>query len=184
MHNILNIPFPELTDSQKDIITDLVKNIEAGICVEENKDKIDKIIYSAFELSDSDINAIDSYYAIFNDDKFKEINESNIDTIQVTGKIKKVDFDNRTLEAMFVECDEIKIIKITKQIPGWLLVEDAPFVCRISEDDFYEDEVEIIDVEPIQYTYLSDSDVSSLVINHYNNYENRKEQIKFVKEGA
>jgi len=182
--NILNIPFPKLTDSQKGIITDLVKNIEAGICVEENKDKIDKIIYSAFELSDSDINAIESYYAIFNYDKFKEINESNIDTIQVTGKIKKVDFDNRTLEAMFVECDEIKIIKITKQIPGWLLVEDAPFVCRISEDDFYEDEVEIIDVEPIQYTYLSDSDVSSLVINHYNNYENRKEQIKFVKEGA
>ena len=85
---------------------------------------------------------------------------------------------------MFVECDEIKIIKITKQIHGWLLVEDAPFVCRISEDDFYEDEVEIIDVEPIQYTYLSDSDVSSLVINHYNNYENRKEQLKFVKEGA
>lgn len=184
--NIRNIPFPELTFAQKEVITKYVKEIEKDINVQENTNSIDYILYEAFNLDEHDINVIESYYSVFTGNNSVVNNENNVDTIQVTGDMNKIDLENKTIEASFVECDEEKLIKISKEVPGWLLVENVPFVCRMSEDDFYEDKVKIMNVRPLEYTYLKDQELDSLLNNNFNNYENNREKIKFdiVKEEA
>lgn len=183
--NIRNIPFPELTYEQKEEITTCIKELENGKNVETNMDLIDDILYSAFGLDD-DINIIESYYATFINGKSNVKETVSYDTIQVTGNINKIDLDNKIIKATFVECDEEKLIKINKEIPGWLLVEHVPFVCRITEEDFYEKEVSIMEVRPLQYTYLNDNEVSNLLMNSYNDYNYDKQEIEYqlVKERA
>jgi hypothetical protein len=186
LDNILNIPFPELTFEQKESITKCIKEIENDIHVEQNRNSIDYILYDAFNLDDYDINLIESYYGTFTEKKANVDDEFDVDTIQITGNINKIDLDNKIIQVTFVECDEKKLVKINNEIPGWLLVESVPFVCSIKEEDFYEEEVQIMDVKPLQYVYLDDDEISNLVINNYNDYRYDRSELKYelVKEEA
>lgn len=184
--NLLNIPFPKLTiDEQKDI-TEFVKEIENGINIEQNMNSIDYILYQAFNLDDNDIKIIESYCSAFTGVKYELNEHTEIDTVQITGEIKKIDLEKKIIKASFVECDEEKIIRINNEIPGWMMAEDTPFICRILEDDFYEDEVNIMDIRPLQYTYLNDSEYDNLLLNKFNDYKSHKQELEFymVKEEA
>lgn len=184
--NIRNIPFPELTLKQKQAITKCVMEIENDINIEKNINLIDSILYEAFKLNEEQINLIESYYSIFTKEKNDVKKTYNSDTVRVTGNINEIDLYNKIIKAIFVECDEEKTIKINNQIPGWLLTDKVPFVCSIKEDDFYEEEVEVMDVKPLQYAYLHDDEISNLVINSYNDYRYDKSELKYeiVKEEA
>lgn len=186
LNNILNIPFPQLTFIQKQTIMKYTKQIEKGINVEKNMNCIDYILYDAFNLDQDDINLIESYYSVFTEKNFNVEEEIDVDSIEVTGSINKIDLENKVIEATFVECDEEKIIKVNKEIPGWLFVEKVPFVCRMSEEDFYKKNVQIMKVKPLQYTYLHDDEVNNLLINNFNDYECNKKQLEFytAKEEA
>lgn len=184
--NLLNIPFPKLTiDQQKDIV-EFVKEIENGINIEQNMNSIDYILYEAFNLDDNDIKIIESYYSAFTENNFELKEYRPSDTVQITGEVKKIDLEKKIIKASFVECDEEKIIRINNEIPGWMMVENTPFICRILEDDFYEDEVNIMDIRPLQYTYLDDSEHDNLLLNKFNDYKSHKQELEFymVKEEA
>ncbi|OOP74679.1 N-6 DNA methylase [Clostridium beijerinckii] len=186
VNNLLKIPFPDLTSKQKEFITKFVKEIENGINIEQNMNSIDYILYEAFNLDDNDINIIESYYCAFTENNFELKEYRPSDTVQLTGEVKKIDLEKKIIKASFVECDEEKIIKINNEIPGWMMVENAPFICRILEDDFYEDEVNIMNVSPLQYTYLDDSEHDNLLFNKFNDYKSYKQELEFhmVKEEA
>ena len=57
---------------------------------------------------------------------------------------------------------------------------------RILEDDFYEDEVNIMNIRPLQYTYLNDIEQDNLLFNKFNDYKSNKQELEFymVKEEA
>ncbi|NRY60646.1 N-6 DNA methylase [Clostridium beijerinckii] len=186
VNNLLKIPFPDLTSKQKEFITKFVKEIENGINIEQNMNSIDYILYEAFNLDDNDIKIIESYYCAFTENNFELKEYRPSDTVQLTGEVKKIDLEKKIIKASFVECDEEKIIKINNEIPGWMMVENAPFICRILEDDFYEDEVNIMNVSPLQYTYLDDSEHDNLLFNKFNDYKSYKQELEFhmVKEEA
>ncbi|WP_025161850.1 HsdM family class I SAM-dependent methyltransferase [Paraclostridium bifermentans] len=169
--NIRNIPFPSLNEEQKHKIVKYVKEIEKNIEVSKNQDRIDYILYKAFNLCEHEIYEIESYYKVFTKgSKYINKNES-IDTVQVGGTIGKVDLDNNIVTAEFVESYEEKVIRINENIPGWLLSEKVPFTCRITEDNFYEDEVEVMDVSPIQYMNLSEIELQNLKHTNFNDYK-------------
>lgn len=184
--NLLNIPFPKLTIDQQKNITEFVKEIENGINIEQNIKSIDYILYEAFSLDDNDIKIIESYYSAFTRNNFELKEYRPSDTVQLTGEVKKIDLEKKIIKASFVECDEEKIIRIKNEIPGWMMVEDTPFICRILEDDFYDDEVNIMDIRPLQYTYLDDSEHDNLLLNKFNDYKSHKQELEFymVKEEA
>lgn len=184
--NIRNIPFPQLTFEEKRDITRYVKEIEENIYPEDNIRKIDFILYKAFGLDDYEINLIESYYENFTSGKITTKEEIKSDTVELTGYITEVDLDNNKIKANFIECNEEKIIKIDSEIPGWLLVENTSFSCRIDEEEFYESEFHIIEPTPVEYTYLKDEEINDLLISNYNNYESSKKKIELqtVKEDA
>lgn len=186
LDNILNIPFPELTDGQIEGIVRCVKELENRIDVEQNTNSIDYILYQAFNLDGNDIKIIESYYSTFTENNFELKEYRPSDTVQLTGEVKKIDLEKKIIKASLVECDEEKIIKINNEIPGWMMVENAPFICRILEDDFYEDEVNIMNISPLQYTYLDDSEHDNLLFNKFNDYKSHKQELEFymVKEEA
>lgn len=170
--NIRNTPFPKFTDKQKNIIVKCVKDIENNINILENKNIINDIVYKAFELSQDEIDSIEFIYSKFingSDNIYKD--ECN-DTVQVGGLVDKVDLENNIIKAQFVELYEEKLIKINENIPGWLLAEKGiQFKCNIEEKKFYDEEVEVTDVVPIQYTYLNDNKINDLKYNHFNDYK-------------
>lgn len=184
--NIINIPFPELDDEQKEFIKKCVKQIENDIDIENNMNSIDSILYKAFNLDANDVEIIESYYSKFSSYVFNTDREEAIDTIEVTGRVLDIDLDNKTIKASFVECEEEKIIEITGEIPGWLLAEEVSFVCRIPEEQFYEDEIKIMNIRPLQYTYLNDEEYQNLLMNKFNDYETKRKALKnkLIKEEA
>lgn len=186
INNLLKIPFPDLTSKQKESITKYVKEIENDTNTEQNIKSIDYILYEAFNLDYNDIKIIESYCSVFIEEGFELKEDSIGDTVQITGQVKKIDLENKIIKASFVECDEEKIIGINNEIPGWMLVENNPFECRILEDDFYEDELNIMQIRPFQYTYLNDNERYNLLVNKFNDYQSHKQELKFymVKEEA
>lgn len=184
--NIRNIPFPKLTINEMREIEECVKRIEVGIDIQKNSNIIDYILYEAFKLDKKDIYIIENYYSIYNGFRIEENEEDDKDTVKVTGNISSIDINSNVIKATFVECDEEKIINIDNQIPGWLLTEKCPFTCDISESDFYEKQVNIANIKPLQYSYLSDSDISNLVANSFNDYNYDVDKIKYdiAKEEA
>ncbi|WBW98092.1 N-6 DNA methylase [Oceanirhabdus sp. W0125-5] len=188
-NNLRDIPFPDLTEKQKESIARCVKQIENDIESEENMKLIDDILYEGFNLSEDEIKCIESYYIKFTSSKCHIQNQNYVESIEVTGKVLDIDIDNKIIKASFVECEEEKFIKVTNEIPGWLLAEQAPFVCRMPEEDFYEEEISIMNVRPLQYTYLNDQDYQNLIINKFNDYkphraDRKKFQNYFLKEEA
>ena len=184
--NLLSIPFPELTTNQKECIIKCVKQIENDIDIENNMNSIDSILYEAFNLDDNNIKIIESYYSKFTSDTRNNTEEDAVDTIEVTGIVLDINLENKIIKASFVECEEEKSIEITSEIPGWLLAEDASFVCRMPEDEFYEDEIKIMDIRPLQYTYLNDEEYQNLLMNKFNDYEPKRKALKnkIIKEMA
>lgn len=186
--SILNIPMPRFSQKQKKDLYNYVISIENGYDIEECIEKIDLIVYDAFKLNEIEVKLINEYYSKFNNN-FKDENvwcNKTQETIEVTGRVEGVDIDNNKLQISLVESDDIKYIEINDNIPGWLLSEDTSFTCRISEEDFYEDDIEVYNVSPLQYSNLTPEELNNLLISNYNEYDkvsNNKSK-KVFKGGA
>ncbi|MCT4593934.1 MAG: N-6 DNA methylase [Anaeromicrobium sp.] len=171
--NFLNVPVPNLAETQRCEIEQLVRKIEKEQDNESSLRRIDELFYSAFNLTDSDIELVNDYYSKFtgeNNVRDVYIREDTMDTMEVTGKTIDVDLVNNYIKVKFVECEEYKYIKIDNEIPGWLLNKDIKFVGKLKEDDFYEENVCLKNVKPLDFTYLNNSEFDDLLYSNFNDY--------------
>ncbi|GAA0123810.1 hypothetical protein UT300018_31280 [Clostridium faecium] len=182
---ILNIPMPDFTSEQKIEIKKLVQLIESSNDVSRNLEKMDKIIYSAFGLTNEEIYLVEQYY--LNVSGSLEENLINIhdieETVEVTGRTISVDLDNNFIEVQFVECEEVKYVDVTEEVPGWLLNENLSFTCIIKEEDFYERHICIKNVRPLDYTYLNETEFNNLLNNdlsYFYTNDDKKELKSFI----
>lgn len=171
--SFLNIPMPNLTETQKYEIEQLVRKIEIEQDNESSLRRIDEIFYNAFNLSSSEIELVNKYYSKFIKDNGAsdgDIKEDTIETMEVTGRTIDLDLVNNYIKVKFVECEECKYIKINNEIPGWLLNKDIKFVGKLKEDDFYEEYVCIKNVKPLDFTYLNESEFDDILYSNLNDY--------------
>lgn len=175
-NTILNIPVPKFTDIDKVNLKKYILEIEKDKNNESlYQQKIDMIINKAFNLSDNEIELIEIYYKMFNNESnnaFNKFNDETIveETIEVTGSVVGVNKDDNKLLVKFIECDEEKYVEIDHEIPGWLLKKDTSFVCKLNEDDFYDEEICIKNVRALDFTYLSEEEAGNLITNNFNDY--------------
>lgn len=186
--SVLSIPMPDLSSKQREVLEQLVQLIEEKKDVQVNIDKIDEILYHAFALNSEEIELVEQYYSTFNDRTSRGTDniEETATFIEVTGRILEIDLTSGYLAVKFVESDYTKYVKVDKHIPGWLLHKDTLFVCKLDEDDYYEEYVCVSNIRPLDFTYLDDEQFESMLYNNLNDYaySYNSEQIQSLKGGA
>lgn len=173
---ILSIPMPKFSDKQLEEITGLVGNIEESIFIDNYLERIDEIIYRAFNLTNAEIDIIKQYYSIISGcKKDKATNtEPRKENVEITGITINYDFEKNCIHAMIVESEDIKYIHITEDIPGWLLDSNVNFTCIINEEDLYNQFIKVKHVKPLDYVYLEESEFNNLLNNDFYYFDKQK----------
>lgn len=174
---IKSIPIPNFSDEDKRNIITYVRKIEelkrSGDSNEVDTlvEALDEIVSKAFGLSESDIKLLDTYFRKrMGTETEKEESNTKLQRMwNYIGEVIDINFTSMTFIVSFVEYDGLKKVKITNNLPGWLLRKGACFTADLPEDSFDDSYVEIYNVKPLEYTYMNDEQLISYVENKISN---------------
>lgn len=156
---VRSIPVPEFTDIQVSELEQCYFDIKEAYESDEHEmigeiqEKIDNIIFEAFELNEIESAKIRKLYDIYignscRDDE-KSDNGESYDT--VSGLVEKIDITEMICDVYMAEFGAKKL-EIQCSMPGWFLREGAEFSAKYQEGKLF-------DIKPLVYSYLNDDEL-------------------------
>ena len=174
-NNIKSIPLPEFSKKDKDFIITTVRKIE--LLKKQNQksneisnlvNEIEKVVNISFKLNDDEIELLDNYYQkrIGRKDSKYFKDDCNGQSFNYIGEVVSVNIKKKILEVCFVETNGVKSVRITNNLPGWLLRKGACFTADILNDLIKEDIWEIFNVKPLEDSYMNEDELFNYICNN------------------
>lgn len=162
---VRSIPIPEFNDIQISRIEQYYLNIKEAYAlddeekVKEIKEKIDDIIFEAFELEPVEREKIRNYFEVYtrNGENFVSTNVELENYHNVSGQVEEIDIERMHCNVYLAEFGE-KEVKIDKSMPGWFLRQGAEFSAKYHAGKLF-------DIKPLVYSYLDDEEIITLLSN-------------------
>lgn len=160
---VRNIPVPEFSDVQISEIEQYYMSIKEAYAledrekVEEIQEKIDDIIFEAFELEQDERKKIRKLFEIYtrDGDNLTSENEDLEEYHNVSGQVEEVDVEWMYCTVFLAEFGNEEI-KIEKSMPGWFLRQGAEFSAKYHSGRLW-------DIKPLVYSYLDDDEMIALL---------------------
>lgn len=130
--------------------------------------EIEKVVNISFKLNDDEIELLDNYYQkrIGRKDSKYFKDDCNGQSFNYIGEVVSVNIKKKILEVCFVETNGVKSVRITNNLPGWLLRKGACFTADILNDLIKEDIWEIFNVKPLEDSYMNEDELFNYICNN------------------
>lgn len=160
---VRSIPVPEFSDVQISKIEQCYLSIKEAYAlddkekVEEVQEKIDDIIFEAFELGKDEREKITKFFEVYtrDGDNSPSANVELEEYHNISGQVEKIDTERMYCTVYLAEFGEQEI-KIEKSMPGWFLRQGAEFSAKYHEGKLFE-------IKPLVYSYLDDDEIIALL---------------------
>lgn len=164
---IRNIPVPDFSDIQINQLEQYHINIKEAYALNDRKEvaeiqeKIDDIIFEAFELEQTECEKVRNLFEVYTKDS-ADLTEKIIDLREyhnVSGQVEEIDIEQMNCTVYLAEFGEQEI-KIEKSMPGWFLRQGAEFSAKYHAEKLF-------DIKPLVYSYLDDDGIIELLSNEF-----------------
>ncbi len=164
--NVLrSIPVPDFNSRQIKEIEQYFFSIKEAYTfndeekIEEIQEKIDDIIFEAFELEPGEKDRVNELFEVYirdNNDVITE-NTEHVKYSNVSGEVERIDIDRMCCLVYLAEFGEQEI-EIEKSMPGWFLRKGAEFSAKYQYGKLF-------DIKPLVYSYLEEDEIIALLSN-------------------